>query len=251
MKTGLKISIGLNVILTIAVTALWVGREKSQDLARNELAPMPTVEPTNPLATLPASTIVTQVVAQTMPFRWSQIVSSNDYRIFVANLRAAGCPEQTVEEIVWGDVEQVFSTMRTREGIDGSVPGPWSGQSQVKLGAYLLGQTPPEQVAEAPPPPKPIRRDLPLETPLALQNVDLNALGLNNDQIQMVASVRQDFLSQTGGMDENTNSVAYHQLWRKAQMAADNMLLAQLGSDVYNKYQLMAYQTVLAHQTQN
>jgi len=194
--------------------------------------------------------VVTQVVGESTPFRWSQLVSTNDYRVFVANLRASGCPEQTVEDIVRGDVEQVFSSVRMHQGIDGTAPGPWSGQAQINMTAYLLGQTTPEQVAETPSPAprRPPPRELPLETPLVLQDVDVKALGLSDDQMQMVASVRQDFLSQTGGQDHDTNNPAYRQRWRRAQMAADNMLMAQLGNEIFTKYQLMAYQSALLNQ---
>jgi hypothetical protein len=243
VKAILKISIGLNVILTGIAVTFWM--EQQRNVARYTPAPGPkaAIMP-------PAPTVVTQVVEESAPFRWNQLVSTNDYRIFVANLRATGCPKQTVEDIVRGDVEQVFSSMRMRQGIDGTIPGPWSGESQVKMTAYLLGQTPPEEVAEAPSPDrrKSQPRELPMETPLVLQDVDLKALGLNDDQIQMVASVRQDFLSQTGGQDQDTNNPSYRRRWRKAQQAADNMLMAQLGSQAFTKYQLMAYQLTLLNQ---
>ena len=169
---------------------------------------------------------------ESLAFRWSQLVSTNDYRAFVANLRASGCPEQTVEEIVNGDVDYVFSVERRHKGIDGTFPGPWSEGSEGKLVAWLLGQALPESVAETQVPPRKHQSlEQPLETPLVMQDVDLKALGLSDDQMQMVDSVRQDFLNQTDGSNQDTNSPAYRKRWRKAQQAADNTLMADLGDD--------------------
>jgi hypothetical protein len=41
------------------------------------------------------------------PFLWSQIESA-DYRQYIANLRAVGCPEQDIRDIIVADVNQAF-----------------------------------------------------------------------------------------------------------------------------------------------
>jgi hypothetical protein len=46
------------------------------------------------------------------PFDWRQ-VESPDYKEYIANLRAIGCPEQTIKEIVTADVKNLFSARRT------------------------------------------------------------------------------------------------------------------------------------------
>lgn len=76
-------------------------------------------------------------------FRWRQLESTNDYRVYVANLRAIGCPEPTVEDIVRGDTERAFSWERRHLGLDGSGTGPWSRQAEMQLVASLLGVQPP------------------------------------------------------------------------------------------------------------
>lgn len=43
----------------------------------------------------------------TAPFHWSEIESS-DYRVYMANLRAIGCPERTVRDIIVADVDELF-----------------------------------------------------------------------------------------------------------------------------------------------
>ncbi len=48
-----------------------------------------------------------QVLTVTAPFHWSGVESA-DYRVYMANLRAIGCPERTVREIIVADVDQLF-----------------------------------------------------------------------------------------------------------------------------------------------
>lgn len=42
------------------------------------------------------------------PFRWSE-VESGDYRQYIANLRAVGCPEQVIQDIILADLNQLFA----------------------------------------------------------------------------------------------------------------------------------------------
>lgn len=42
------------------------------------------------------------------PFHWSE-VESGDYRQYIANLRAVGCPEQIIQDIIMADVNQLFA----------------------------------------------------------------------------------------------------------------------------------------------
>jgi len=45
------------------------------------------------------------------PFNWRQ-VESPDYKEYLANLRAIGCPEKTIKEIIVADVNDLFSARR-------------------------------------------------------------------------------------------------------------------------------------------
>jgi hypothetical protein len=78
--------------------------------------------------------------------------------------------------------------------------------------------------------------------PLVLRNVDLASLGLTPEQMQAIEKVRQDFLQQTGGANQNSedaNYPAYLARWQKAQIAADSMFRVTLGS-AYWKYLMIA-----------
>ncbi len=45
------------------------------------------------------------------PFDWRQ-VESDDYKQYIVNLRAIGCPEKTIKEIITADVNDLFATRR-------------------------------------------------------------------------------------------------------------------------------------------
>jgi hypothetical protein len=67
------------------------------------------------LTTLASPQSFTNVAADSMAtnappsFRWSEIESA-DYRQYIANLRAVGCPEQIIRGIIMADLNQVFAT---------------------------------------------------------------------------------------------------------------------------------------------
>ncbi len=69
---------------------------------------------TGPLAKVVAADVsaATETIApisSTPPFYWSQIESA-DYRHYIANLRAVGCPEQVVRDLIMADLNQVFAS---------------------------------------------------------------------------------------------------------------------------------------------
>jgi hypothetical protein len=57
------------------------------------------------------------------PFHWSQI-ESEDYRQYIANLRAVGCPEQTIRDLIAADVSQLFAA-RARAVVSDSPREYW------------------------------------------------------------------------------------------------------------------------------
>jgi hypothetical protein len=52
--------------------------------------------------------IVTNMLAATNQFEWGQL-ESEDYRDYVARLRAIGCPEQTIRDIIIADVDKLLA----------------------------------------------------------------------------------------------------------------------------------------------
>lgn len=89
MKRVLQISIASNVLLAAAFSFLFFwGRQQP-------VAPIAVVE-------LPAS------IPKLSPLDWKQI-DSPDFLTFIANLRAAGCPEATIRDIITGELTEIYA----------------------------------------------------------------------------------------------------------------------------------------------
>jgi hypothetical protein len=69
-----------------------------------------------PADALPQNNLPVPDTNATAPNNWPKfdwrLVESEDYRTYVKNLRAIGCPEQTVRDIVTADVRQAFAAKR-------------------------------------------------------------------------------------------------------------------------------------------
>lgn len=118
MNWWTKLSLALNALLLGFV--IWlvcagprpeISADSSRSLnirllrAKNQPAPAPP-----PSETLPEAVEVRE------PFDWAQLESS-DYHEYVANLRAIGCPEPTVRDIISADVNDLF-TPRVKALVD-------------------------------------------------------------------------------------------------------------------------------------
>jgi hypothetical protein len=102
-RVALWVLLGLNVALTAMI------------LYFSRLVP----EPIPRIARRPASAdsaklYKTNVVIRRQNFVWNQI-ESDDYATYIANLRAIGCPEPTIRDIIVADVNQLFARRRATE----------------------------------------------------------------------------------------------------------------------------------------
>src|SRR5437868_6595498 len=98
----LIVSILLNIALV--VVAIWAFR-----------ALEPIAAPPTPVAAAPSNIIqkVTRTrqvkeADKTVALKWKDVESS-DYKTFIANLRATGCPEETLRDIVIADINKLYS----------------------------------------------------------------------------------------------------------------------------------------------
>jgi hypothetical protein len=79
------------------------------------IAIQPLGVPTVPPSSVDNGTLVkTNVVVRHENFTWEQIESTN-YVIFVKNLRAVGCPEQTIRDIILAEVNRIYTRRRLEE----------------------------------------------------------------------------------------------------------------------------------------
>lgn len=280
MKSSLKISLLLNLGLSACLIVVLKSYQE-----KTAVAP--------PQAFTPSSSTVIPLKPAVLarpspkPFHWSQLESTNDYRVYVANLRAIGCPEPTVQDIVRGDAWRGFSFQRNQLGLDGSGTGKWSRLQEAQTVASLLGE--PIPVAETDVSAQssdnraqPMAGTATTETsagtavasqaaevsgetqnaiqqsahrvtmsapayPLVFQNVNAD-MGLSDSQKAAIQQLQQQFVNDIGGPNQDPSNPAYLAGWQNAQKNVDNMLLIYVGWQVYSKYQIEAWQNSLSSQ---
>lgn len=265
MKMLLRISVCLNLALTAGLVLVLLKGPK-------RVAPPapPAVVNTSPGPMVMAQTPTPAASpAGPAPFRWRQL-EARDYHVFVKNLRDIGCPEATVRAIVTADVYAVYENRiralekRIAELNAGSWTNWLAGAGTETELKSELEQIPDGEAAEinellgvkgapaqdsvavasatasANASAKAAARSQPASMPLALQNVDLTAMNLNDVQKQVIENIRQNFLDQIGGTNQDPNDPAYLARWQQAQPEADNRLRGMLGTAFFQDYQLTA-----------
>lgn len=128
-RTILILSLGANLLLTG-----WLAAKLSR---RAEALPVPAMDGSSGeaesalLSPRLLRTNVTEVTTNTVDapgFRWAWI-ETNDFRAFAANLRAIGCPQRTIRDILLPDIEKTYGR---RKHALASVPEPfWQNAAQV------------------------------------------------------------------------------------------------------------------------
>jgi hypothetical protein len=79
------------------------------------VATAPLREPTEPPSTVDNGPLIkTNVVVRRENFTWEQVESTN-YVVFIKNLRAVGCPEQTIRDIIMSEVDRMYGRRRLEE----------------------------------------------------------------------------------------------------------------------------------------
>ena len=118
MKTKLILvaTLALNVVL--AVMLLVPRGDASAPVPR---APAIARLPARSTDVTPATTNIT---TQVIPFHWRQ-VESEDYRRYIANLRAIGCPERLIHDIILADINELYD--RRERDMETVAFEPWFG----------------------------------------------------------------------------------------------------------------------------
>lgn len=101
-RVWLGVSLALNLVL---LGWIWHSSPPSPPSS-----PPSSILPSNTVATV----IRTNTVIRRQNFLWSDL-ESDDYRIFIDNLRLIGCPESTIRDIIVADVNQLFASRRATE----------------------------------------------------------------------------------------------------------------------------------------
>jgi hypothetical protein len=98
-------SLGLNVFLVAHLLHRRPSLPPQPASATSTQSKQPGVSTAAPVATNAMTD--TTATNEPPPFLWSQIESA-DYRQYIANLRAVGCPEEVIRDIIAADVNQAF-----------------------------------------------------------------------------------------------------------------------------------------------
>jgi hypothetical protein len=258
MKTHLKISLCLNLGLAAGLFFLLLNGSKRVTAPALQVV----AETRPPLNTTAATPPPTASRTEPKPFRWNQL-ESKDYRTYVRNLRAIGCPERTVRDLVSADAEFVFGPRREalEHQLSDLANASWSARlaaakteaalkdelqnlpaQETALINRMLGLQPTPSATEteanlaandgAAEDPAPVR-------PL-IWNVDPTNLNLSDNQMEVINDLRQSFVNKIGGPNQDPNDPAYSERWQQAQPEADDMLRTMLGVTVFQSFQMAA-----------
>jgi hypothetical protein len=245
MKITLRLSLLLNVSLLgcLAILLAQAQRKMPANVERQANATTPASQPTTRLAGVESS--LSSPTELSKKFHWSQIESS-DYRTYVANLRAIGCPEQTIRDIICADVDATFASRRTKlERTELTQTSPERAlsnlrQEEAQIIETLLGpQTSSPRLSPAQ---QARKRALmrPATMPLVLQEVDLASLKLDKQRTQVIDELRGSFLEEIGGPNQDASDPAYRERWMKAQAESDDLLRGMIGLRAYQQYEFEA-----------
>ncbi|MDB6172892.1 MAG: hypothetical protein JWL59_2203 [Chthoniobacteraceae bacterium] len=204
--------------------------------------------------------------------QWSDL-ESDDYPTYIARLRSVGCPEATIHELISGELQTTFTEKRLviESRLTGNSAALSSAvreleQEQSRLLVRLLPSVPAELPIEPAssagdaqlPQLDPIapRRHSPAPTvrmPLAFESIELQspsksairkpipaapgARALNQIQQETVERLREGFLQEIGEAQDPADP-KYLDRWVKAQPVLDERLRAELGTDLFNQYQI-------------
>jgi hypothetical protein len=111
----LAISLMCNLVL---VAAFAVVRQGS---TAGTAAPSPAVPPPETSETVPALPATNGTPAPVVPWR---LIASADYRQYMANLRAVGCPEWLIRDIIVADIDDLYEQ---KSRMDPVYFEPWQG----------------------------------------------------------------------------------------------------------------------------
>jgi hypothetical protein len=126
-KKWMLLSLALNVSLAVVAVCLRL-QHADPSVTPIALAPLPETHPTGGATRPepPAESQSPEPVAK--PFDWSQL-ESEDLRLYCARLRAVGCPERTIIDLLLPIIEESFG--RRLRPLNANVPGSfWINGSQ-------------------------------------------------------------------------------------------------------------------------
>jgi hypothetical protein len=217
-----------------------------------------------PISPPPTAVVAPAPPPAAQPFRWSQLESA-DYQTYIANLRAIGCPEQTIGDIVRANLDNLYAPKRreleaqqklaqfqpqtlktladekqnlaTEEGrLVAELLGPGQNQTASTSAINEINSTP-QTLADAK-----SQSANQFKMPAIFANVPSNSLNLSPTQQTLLDGLRNQFVNQLGGPGADPNSPDYAARWQEAQPRMDQNLKVLLGWQVYRQLHGLAGQ---------
>ncbi|HEX4265941.1 MAG TPA: hypothetical protein VH597_16525 [Verrucomicrobiae bacterium] len=254
MKTAFGISILINFVSIGVVIALLAGRSKSISHA----TAMPATEEIKPEEPASRSQPQTVPAVKSQSFHWNEL-ESDDYRAYIANLRGIECPGQTIRDIITADVDAAIFAPRRQQlkqnqnhhssGLDAELQ-ELNGEETALIASLLGTKLNTSQVAiDTPTQPRSVRKRpqaMPVALPIAFADLESAGLKLNANQLHEIAELRQSFVDQVGGPNQDPNDPAYRERWQMAQPAVNAELEAMLGTSAYQTLQFESQSAALS-----
>lgn len=257
MKQLSTLSLILIAVL-IGSVSIWWARPLKLVRARSRVpAPRLSARPVSPPAFQQTASNPAAV-----PFHWSEVKSA-DYPAFVSDLRAAGCPEQTIREIVTAELHAQYSqkvdqieAQALRAGqpdfdVDGDRRRALERQIENRQAeendriARLVGRgqaigTAVMRMDSGHPKAGELKLKPRVSLPLVFHEIESSPVVPDDSQQRMIDQLRENFVVEVGGENQNPHDPAYLARWLRLQPLADQQLRAQVGWQVFAQYQLAA-----------
>ena len=129
---------------------------------------------------------------------------------------------------------------KTEASIGGEVASNQTGLSSNEVEAVQEQAAPSQFSPSTVIPSRDRSRERPVVMPLVFQQVDVSQLNLNNDQLQAIIDLRQRFLNEIGGLQQDPSNPAYRERWQKSQPQIDDDLRGMIGVTAFQNYQIEA-----------
>jgi hypothetical protein len=267
-KLILPISLSLNLALA-AFGAVVLSNGRARSAAEQVAAKTNPAIPLVKQKELPAAT-----VPEVRSLRWSDLASSDD-AIFAQNLRATGCPESTIRDILTAAIGHRYDQQRQalqiehQQGkidtatMEAALAHTWDQQNaqvnQLPASVTPSSQAAPATISQASTSgaayqgspvaasaggvaggSSAVRSSFaPAVTPVALTEPPAS-LGLTDDQKAAAYQVGDNFSSAIAAKNLPPTAPGYHQAWQDSQPSADDALKAQIGYQAFVRWQIQA-----------
>ena len=242
MKRVLLLSLAGNLCLAGAVFHL--------------MHPRPPAAPAN--APAPAPPLI---VTNSVPFHWRQVESSS-YPEYIANLRAIGCPEPTIHDVISADLKSLYETRRAALRAKAASPADATRLAETLLreeetvkqrllAAPASAAPPADPLAErrrpsGAPAPRPsagapsgeelLTQFHDRETSTAQLGQLYHALKPSELELQLIQGFSQELAAEFATPPAATPDPAWEKRRRTALQNADDLLRSLIGYQRYNEY---------------